>query len=226
MNAMNRVLVVILLLIAIPLCTILLVLPLPVLGALEGQLVALVGFLGRLQPLARVLLGVLFALILDVIFMFLIVLEVRRPPSKSIRVEKTAGGEVLISVVSIADRLRYEIDQLPSILRSRPEVSGRRGGVVVELDVETATGVHVPEMAARIVETARQVVEEKMGLRLARPPKVTLRAVPYPRTPGVSRRPAAPLAPSVPGTPETPGTPIAPSMPGPLEEDAFAAPED
>ncbi len=54
---------------------------------------------------------------------------------------------------------------------------------MVELDVETAAGVDVPEEATRIVETARRVVEEKMGLKLARPPKVNLRAVPYPTTP-------------------------------------------
>jgi len=183
MNAVNRVLVVILLLIAIPLCTMLLVLPVPVLEAVGGQLTALVDFLNRLQWYVRVPLGILFALTLDVIFILLIILEVRRPTPKAIRVEKTTGGEVLISVTSIADRLQYEIDQLSSVLRSRAKVSGKRGGVVVELDVETAAGIDVPQKAEQIVETARQVVEEKMGLKLARPPKVNLRAVPYPTAP-------------------------------------------
>lgn len=183
MNAVNRVLVVILLLIAIPLCTMLLVLPVPVLEAVGGQLTALVDFLNRLQWYVRVPLGILFALTLDVIFILLIILEVRRPTPKAIRVEQTTGGEVLISVTSIADRLQYEIDQLSSVLRSRAKVSGKRGGVVVELDVETAAGIDVPQKAEQIVETARQVVEEKMGLKLARPPKVNLRAVPYPTAP-------------------------------------------
>ncbi|HEY67659.1 MAG TPA: alkaline shock response membrane anchor protein AmaP [Thermoflexia bacterium] len=183
MNAVNRILVVVLLLIAIPLCTILLVLPIPVLEAIGGQLTALIDFLSRLQWYVRVPLGILFALTLDVIFILLIILEVRRPTPKAIRVEKAAGGEVQISVASIADRLKYEVDQLPGILRSKAKVSARRKGVVVELDVETAAGVDVPERAEQIVETARRVVEEKMGLKLARPPKVNLRAVPYPTTP-------------------------------------------
>jgi len=137
-----------------------------------------------------VILGILFALTLDVIFVLLIILEVRRPTPKAIRVEQTAGGEVQISVASIADRLKYEVDQLPGVLRTKSKVSAKRGGVVVELDVEMAAGIDVPEKAERIVETARQVMEEKIGLKLARPPKVNLRAVPYPPTPRA--RPPAP----------------------------------
>ena len=183
MNAMNRVLVVVLLLLAIPLCTILLVLPVPVLEAVGEQLALLVDFLTYLQWYVRVPLGILFALTLDVILVLLIILEVRRPRLKAIRVEKATGGEVQISVASISDRLKYEVDQLSGVLRTTAKVSARRRGVVVELDVETAAGIEVPERAGQIVETAQRVVEEKMGLKLARPPKVNLRAVPYPTTP-------------------------------------------
>jgi len=183
MNAVNRVVLVISLLVAMVLCTVVMVVPVWVFDAVARQSVALVGYLSS-QPLYVLLpLGITFAVVLDIIFIFLIYLEVRRPARKSIRVEKAAGGEVLVSVASIADRMKYEVDQLSSILRTRPSVSGKRGGVVVELDVETATGINVPEKAEQIVEMARQVVEEKMGLKLARPPRVNLRVVPYPKTP-------------------------------------------
>ncbi|MBL7063241.1 MAG: alkaline shock response membrane anchor protein AmaP [Anaerolineae bacterium] len=188
MNTVNRILLAILLLVAIPLCTILLVLPVPVLEAAGWQLAALVNSLELLDPFVRVSLGILFALALDIIFVLLIILEVRRPTPKAIRVEKTAGGEVLISVASIADRLKYEVDQLSGVLRSKSKVSAKRSGVVVELDVEMAAGINVPEKADQIVEAARQVVEEKMGLKLARPPKVNLRAIPYPTTPSTPKR--------------------------------------
>ncbi|MDY6874892.1 MAG: hypothetical protein SWK90_01625 [Chloroflexota bacterium] len=183
MNAVNRVLVVVMLVIAIPLCTILLVLPVPVLGAVEGQLTALVDSLDILQPLVRVTLGVLLALALDAIFILLIVLEVRRPRQKAIHVKQAAGGEVQIVVTSIADRLEYETNLLAGVLRSKANVSAKRGGVVVELDVETAAGVNVPEKAGQIIGVAQQVVKEKMGLKLARPPKVNLRTVSYPPAP-------------------------------------------
>ena len=192
MNSVNRVLIVILLLVAMVLCSVLLVAPVRVLTAVAQQSAALVQFLNGMRVFARVGLGILFAVVLDIIILLILIAEVRRPTAKAIRVKKTAGGEVQVSVNSIADRLKYEVDQLSGVLRTKPQVMAKRGGVAVELDVETAAEIDVPEKAERIVETARQVVEEKMGLKLARPPKVNLRAVPYPSTPGRPRVSAQP----------------------------------
>jgi len=204
MNAVNRIVMVVVLLVAILLCTTVLVVPAWVFDAIAWQLDTLADYLDTLQWYVRVPLGILFALVLDVIFILLIILELRRPGRKSIRVEKTAGGEVLISIASIADRLRYEVDQLSSVLRTRPKVSGKRGGVVVELDVETAAGINVPEKAEQIVEMAHRVVEEKMGLKLTRPPRVNLRAIPYPKMP---KAPAGPKE-RQPSPPEGSGEPL------------------
>ncbi|MFQ6100966.1 MAG: hypothetical protein ACE5OS_06985 [Anaerolineae bacterium] len=223
MNTVNRIVVVILLLVAMVLCTITLVFPVRALDAVARQPAALADSLRgfeRYSPewFGRVLLGGLFALTLDIIFGLLIVLEVRRPKPKAIRVEKADGGEVQVSVASIADRLKYEVDQLSSVIRTRPKISAKRGGVVVELNVETAAGIDVPEKARQIVETAQQVVEEKMGLKLARPPKVNLRAVPYSKMPrGRAEWKEEPPAMPYPRTPE------ASEM---SEEDLPALPED
>jgi len=138
-----------------------------------------------------------------------------RRPRGSIRVEKAAGGEVSVSVASITERLKYEVGQVSDVLRTRPRVSGKRSGVVVELDVEAAAGVSVPEKAGQIVEAARRVVEEDMGLKLVRPPKVSLRVVSYPR----ERRPPARLAEVPPARPRE----IVPAEP---EEVPPAEPEE
>jgi hypothetical protein len=109
----------------------------------------------------------------------LIIVEIRRPKVKFIHVEKAAGGEVRVSIASIVDRLRHEVDALPGVLKVKPRVSGRRGGVAIRLDVDIAAGLDVPVQAEQIVETVRQAVEEKMGLKIAKTPKVNLRTVPY-----------------------------------------------
>ena len=216
MDVFNRVLIVLMLLVAIVLCTLVLVLPLPVLDAVAQQSADLVGALERLQWYERLLMGVPVALVLDGILLFLIILELRRPSRRPIRVEKAAGGEVLISVGSIADRIRYEVDQLPSILRTRPRVSAKRNGVVVALDVEAATGINVPDKAGQIVELVRRVVEGDMGLKLIGPPKVSLRVMSYPK----SQKPSAGLEGVLPGGPahrpvvtpaETPPSPTGPA---------------
>jgi hypothetical protein len=181
MNVMNRVVMVFLLLVVMALCTLVLIIPVPVLEVIEQQSGLLSDALDG-QPVYVLLpTGIVLALVLDFVFAFLIFLEVRRSPRRAIHVEKAAGGEVLVSITSIADRVKYESNQLAGVLRTRPKVSGRRNGVVVELDVETATGISVPEKAEQIVTVAQRVVEEDMGLKLARPPRVNLRVVPYPK---------------------------------------------
>lgn len=180
MNVVNRIVVVFALVVLIPICSVLLLLPLPVLGAVQNQLAGLADALGRLIPWTRVAGGILFALSLDIILVLMVFVEVRRPFRKAIRVDRAAGGDVQISIASISDRLEYEVDQLASVLRSKAKVSARRRGVLVEVDVETASGVNVPEKAEQIVETVRRVAEDEMGLKLARKPKVRLRTIPYP----------------------------------------------
>ena len=186
MNAANRAILVILFLISMVVCSILLIVPAPVFGLLAGWFGALGHYFGRFATYTagwaiQLAVGIFLAAVLDFVLILLIVLEVRRPRTRPIRVEKAAGGDVLISASSIADRLRYEIDQLPDVIRVRPKVRARRRGVAVELYVETAAGIDVPEKAERIVAVSRVVIEEKLGLKLARSPKVNLSAVRYPR---------------------------------------------
>jgi multidrug efflux pump subunit AcrB len=121
--------------------------------------------------------GILLALIVDLVGILLIILEVRRPKAKSISVEQAAGGEVTLSVASIADQLRAELSQMPEVIQVKPKVSAKRKGVVVEVDARIAAEAGVPNKAERIVETIRRVVEQRMGLRLVRAPKVNIEAV-------------------------------------------------
>jgi hypothetical protein len=132
--------------------------------------------------------GVILAFVVDFILVLLIIMEMRRPKVKFIRVEKAAGGEVQVSVASIVDRLKHEVDALPGVLKVKPHVAGRRGGVAVKLEVDIAAGLDVPVQAGQIVETVRQAVEEKMGLTMAKTPKVNLRTVPYTQLTGPSER--------------------------------------
>lgn len=177
MNTFNRVVLVILLLVAMVLCSFVFVVPVPTLRVLAQQAGGLADFFDRVRPIVRLPAGILLALIVDLVGILLIVLEVRRPARRSISVEQTGGGEVTLSIASIADQLKAEVNQLPEVLQVKPKVSAKRKGVVVELDVKIAAEAGVPGKAERIVETVRRVVEEKMGLKLARAPKVNIEAV-------------------------------------------------
>jgi len=134
-------------------------------------------FLDRVNPYVLLPIGILLALMVDLIGVLLIILEVRRPAATAISVEQAAGGKVMLSIASISDQLKTEVGQLPDVLQVKPRVAAKGSGVLVELDARIAAEAGVPSKAERIVETVRLVVEQKMGLKLVRPPKVNIEAV-------------------------------------------------
>jgi hypothetical protein len=192
MNTFNRVVVVSLLVIVTMLCCVLLVGGKWVLPAVAEQLGAWADSLDQVQPYVAAGVGAAIAFVVDLILILLIILEVRPPKRKFIRADKAAGGEVQVSIASIADRLKHEVGALPGVLSAKPKVMGKRGGVVVHLEVDMAAGLDVTLQAEQVVETARRVVEEKMGLKMARLPKVHVRTVAYPHAAVERRRPSEP----------------------------------
>lgn len=192
MNTFNRVVLVILLLAAMVLCSFVFVVPAQALRVLAQQAGVVADFVARVRPVVRLGVGILLALIVDLVGILLIVLEVRRPAARSISVEQASGGEVTLSIASIAEQVKAEVNQLPEVLQVRPKVTAKGKGVVVELDAKIAAEAGVPGKAERIVETVRRVVEEKMGLKLARAPKVNIEAVRQAPGTGVAEPPTAP----------------------------------
>ncbi len=189
MNVFNRIVVVLMLLFSIPLVLLLIgIVVFPVQAA--DVLSALVGGLRNVSTLTRLLiiaLGLLW-LIVDVILLWL---ELRRPSGVStVRIKQISGAEAELSTESIEARLAYNIDQLPDVIRVSPTVIGRGKGVEVILDVETQPDIDVPTKTEEIVNVARQVVEERMGLELARI-RVNIRHAPVPKRPKESLGPSA-----------------------------------
>lgn len=181
MNAVNRVVMVFLLLILIALCTLALIVPVPVLNALSITAGNMARSLGSVPWYVLLPVGLLIALIVDLALVILLYLELRRPSLKAIRVSRAGGGEVELSVASVAERLRQELCTLPFVVSCTPRISALRKGVAVRLDVETTPDIVVPEKSGEILEAARRVLEEGLGLELARPIRANLRIAPTPR---------------------------------------------
>jgi hypothetical protein len=188
MNTLNRVLVVLMILLAIPLCSVVLITPVELARLLQAGLGNLAESLSQIRPEIRYGVGILLALVVDALLLLWLVLEVR-PPRRIIRVPGVSGATVAVAVDSIRERLRYHLDQLADVIEVRPRVIPHRDGLQVELDVLTAPEVEVPRKAEEILQIARVVVEEKMGLRLRGQPVVRIRHAPYPR--GERRPPAS-----------------------------------
>ena len=183
MNVFNRTIIVVLILIIVVLTAVLIMAPKQSIQlgeqALQGAdqyTTALESQNWALFASGRVILG--GALLL--ICLILLWLELRRPRRKTIRVQKTAGGESFITVESIAQRVSYAIDQLPDVVRVSPRITARSKTVDIDLLLETSPEIDVPMKTEEVLQVTKDVVEGRMGLKLGKV-QVKIKHAPYPK---------------------------------------------
>jgi hypothetical protein len=182
MNTFNRVVVVLLLLATIIVMTVVLVVPRPMIEIVQGWLWNLDANLALVVQPFLLIVGVLLALLVDVICAVLIWLEIRRRRPRAIKVRSISGGQAELTVDSVARRVEHNVSQLEGVISVEPNVLGKRRGVEVEIDLETSPEVNVPAKTEEVCQVTREVVEDKMGLRL-RKVRVNIRHTPYPAEP-------------------------------------------
>ncbi len=228
MNTFNRVVIVVLLLVLLPLVSVLFVIPHVILPDM-GLWVTNLGYqLWAMEPWQRLGGGILLALIFDALAVSLIVMELRRPRRKFIRVQELSGGTATLSVESVVEQLQYRLDPLPNVIEVKPAVRAKGNKVAALVDVTVAPGVNVPAMASRLVEAVREVLMEDLGLQVAGAPQVRLKVAPPPKGKPSRSQPPVPPARSLPTVPPARSLPPAPapSYPEkPLEWAGLAEPE-
>jgi hypothetical protein len=183
MNVLNRLVVIALLVIIITLTSVTVIVPQKTFEVVEKSF----GWMRQnaadyqvndwaLYAVGRVIIG--GAII--ILCLILLWLELRRPRKKSIRVQKLAGGEAQITVDSIAQRLAYNVDQLPDVIKVSPHISGRARGVDVDLHLETSPDIDVPMKTEEVLQVAREVMVERMGLKAGKI-QVKIKHAPFPK---------------------------------------------
>jgi len=188
MNTFNRVVVILLLLATIIVMTVVLVVPRPMIEVLQRWLENLDASLAQVTQPLLLIVGVMLALLVDVVCAALLWLEFRRRRPRAVRVQSITGGQAELTVDSIARRLEYNISQLDDVISVKPSVWGRRGGVEVELDLETSPEIDVPAKTEEVCQVAREAIEDKMGLKL-RKVRVNIKHAPLPIAPQIAPKP-------------------------------------
>jgi hypothetical protein len=107
-------------------------------------------------------------------------LELRRPRKKTIRAQKMEGGEAHIAIDSIAQRLAYNIDKLPDVVKVTPHITDRSRGVDIDLLLETSPDIDVPMKTEEVLQVTREVIVDRMGLKLGKV-QVKIKHAPYPK---------------------------------------------
>jgi hypothetical protein len=183
MNFFNRVIVILGLLATMVLSAIIFVASGPVLRTLLVFLQRIennISAMSAPQTLIRFGGGLLITMVIWALCAALLYLEFRRPKAKTIKVQKVSGGDAELTADSIASRLEYNIDLLENVVRAKPAISNARRGVKVVLEVETSPEVDVPTKTEEIQTLAKDIVENRMGLKLDSV-KVVMRHTPYPK---------------------------------------------
>jgi hypothetical protein len=194
MNVFNRLVVIVFLVVSMIVLPVVLVLV-----PARPDIVTIIGeqALGRLRAIGGgfqirfVIAGALSAVLTFVVCGLLLWLELRRPHGKAVRVRKV-GDEAKVTTDSIARRLEYNIDQLAEVISVKPKITARGKGVHVRLNVETGPEIDVPAKTEEISKVAREVVEERMGLKLAGKLEIHIKHAPYPKDWAVVKKEPAP----------------------------------
>lgn len=200
MNTFNRVVIVVLLLVLIPLVSMVFVIPHVILSDAGIWLTSMGEQLWAMSPWMRLGGGILLALLFDLLAIFVIYLEVRRGRKRFIRVQEISGGMATLSIESIVQQLQYRLDPLANVVEVKSTVKAKGNKVDAAVDVTVAPGSNVPEMAARLVEVTRRALTEDLGLQVAHDPQVRMKVAALP--PGRKPPAARPIAPPQPVVPE------------------------
>ncbi len=167
MNAVNRVIVIVELVI--------------VLALMPISIVALLFFRSNLVDTTGGLMGganaaftqticIGGAAVLFVVAILLLFLELQRGPSHHLRVTQVTDGDVEVTPDAMILRLEQAVMQIADVVRVKPRIAavGRGNAVDVVVELETGLDVNVPKKTQEVIAVVKQVMEEQMGLHVGK----------------------------------------------------------
>lgn len=122
-------------------------------------------------------------------FALVLWLEMRRPRYKTVRIRTKGRGAAQLGTHSVLESLHNRIDELPGVREVRPRVVSRGRDVEVSIDLDTGPSVNVPELTGKVVDLCHDIVEGQLGVRIHGKVKVAIEYEPLPR--GTMAIPAA-----------------------------------
>jgi hypothetical protein len=111
------------------------------------------------------LLRILLVLVSVAVLGAMLWLEARPSRPRAVEVRTQAGSQGRVTVDSVERRLAWHIDQIEDVIWVAPHVSPRGRTVNVLLEVQTSPEIDVPAKTDEVVNVARQVLTERMGLQ-------------------------------------------------------------
>ena len=145
---------------------------------------------------------IFLAVDVGLIFVLVVLLwfELRPAAKKTVTIRSVSGAQAEVSTASVQQSLEYHIAEIGDVLKVRPIVRGKRKGVDIVIDLETLPEIDIPAKMEEISQAAREVIEGKMGLKVANL-KVRMRQARHGRGKVAHPAPTAPTEPFMPPAP-------------------------
>jgi len=176
-NTLNRVVFVIVCLVLIAALTALFLLPQIVLRAVGQWMLNWGSYIQSIDPWVRLGVGVALAVVIDITLAIIIILEVRRPRSRFLRVQQVAGGMANISTESVVALLQHRLEPLPGVIRVTSKIRAKGNRVTAWVDAGVARGTNVPQVANKLITVIQLVLTEELGLQISGQPEVQVTVV-------------------------------------------------
>ncbi len=178
MNAFNRILVIILLMMLLVAGAVTLISPAFALGLMRATADSVrANFFAGFTDAGRVITRVILALAWVGFLALLIWAEVRRPGSRTIEVSRYTGGSAIrISTVAVAEKIQEAVSAVGGIIAVKVNATGRNRAVEIKLDVAATKDTDLVQKAEEIATLTRQVVQDQLGLKLVGKPEVAIKA--------------------------------------------------
>jgi len=125
------------------------------------------------------------------LLLFLLVLELRRPRKKTVKIRTDSGANAVLGVESVMQSLEYRIDELAGVRKVVPHVRSRGKDLDVAIDLDTSPSVNIAALTDQVVALSRDIIENQLGVKMHGKVSIFVRHEPYPRGTMPAAAPAA-----------------------------------
>ena len=181
MNAFNRVVVVVLLLVLLAGIIYLALMPAQAVQYTQTGVTSVGNFFNAAEKASRWLFAggrILLGLAAVMLICWLLWKELKPRRPKTVKIHTEGNSNATITTESVSKRLAWHIDQLADVISVTPEVTAFGRSVNVMVNLETRPEIDVPMKTDEVVGVVKEVVTERMGLQLGKV-QVRIKHAPY-----------------------------------------------
>ncbi|MFO7928708.1 MAG: alkaline shock response membrane anchor protein AmaP [Candidatus Humimicrobiaceae bacterium] len=100
------------------------------------------------------------------ISIFLMLLEFYRKRQKKAKIYKVKDGNAMITVGSIAKQVENSTKELEGTQDINVKINPKNKGIIINMIVELDEDVNIPEKMQEIINMAKEVASEKLGIKI------------------------------------------------------------